>query len=500
MKAKAKCITISVVVLIVLSISQSFLPISKGDQTSTSNDQAYWLQLARIAWQYFQPGQGVNAQTGLHNAGLYWHYFTEWDLGTYIQAIIDAKELGILQDDGQWGFNYRIGKILDFLQTRELTNNSIPYLWYDSTTGKPWGDTPSFSIDEGKLYLALYNLKSLRPDLAPTIDYVVKVRNNNSDPNIVPDPKTWLESTDFYGYYVASAFKAFGFEGWDSVPSSILTHINSQPTVTTYGVELPKAHICSEPLLLTKFEINPQDAGFTWLLSQVYSASEARYEATGNYTAFSEGNTGLDDPGYIFELAVDNDGSTWKITPQPTTPIAFFKVAVSYQAIFNTGYANNMVEFLRGKLPVYYSGFPEGVVEDGSRVVTLNIDRTNGLIIAAARYAISNMFSSTPSPTPTSTPTPTPAATFSPSSSPSTSPSPSPSQEVPSASPSPSPSVSSIPSPTDSPSPTTNPSVGWLAETTAITLFVISTCLFLSLAVVVYLRKFLKKTKNTQNS
>lgn len=52
-----------------------------------ANDVTYWLDLARNAWEYFQHGKGVNAATGLHNAGLSFPYFTDWDLGVYVQAI-----------------------------------------------------------------------------------------------------------------------------------------------------------------------------------------------------------------------------------------------------------------------------------------------------------------------------------------------------------------------------------------------------------------------------
>jgi hypothetical protein len=529
LKTKPKTTAAVVVILVFLVFSQSFLPISEGAPFNPTNDKDYWMGLARSAWQYFLPGKGVIAQTGLHSAGMGFPYFTEWDLGTHIQAIIDAREIGILPDDGEWGFNSRIEKILNFLQTRELTSNNNPYLWYDAWTGKPYGDTPSFCIDEGKLYMGLYNLKVIRPDLTEKVDYIVKVRNNNSDPNLVPDPTTWLQSTDFYTYYVASAFQAFGFEGWDSVPSAILNNINSQPKVTTYGMDLPKARICSEPLLLTKFELNPQDVGFDWLLTQTYLASEARYAVTGKYTAFSEGNTDLDDPSYVFEFVVDNDGSTWKVAPKPVTPIAFFKVAVSYQAIFGTGYADNMVEFIREKFPLSFNGFAEGVTEDGSRVDSLFIDRTNGLILSAARYAINNMptYPSVPIPTPISTINPTPTATPSPTlnptpistptppttvtPNPSTSvtpnssatatPIPTQSQATPSPSPSPfsTPSAESTPSATfnPTPSPSNDPPTSFLTEPRTLlvlTLLIISGCIFLFPSITVHFKKLLKKS------
>jgi hypothetical protein len=389
---KTGYLVVTVTLIVLLLASPFYLHLGNNQIKEIRGSKMYWMALAENAWEYYQPGKGVNAQTGLHGAGLNYPYFTSWDLGTYIQAIIDARKLGILQQDGQWGFDDRIDKILTFLNTRNLTTQGVPYLTYDSRTGQPYGNTPTFSIDEGKLYMALYNLKLLRPDLAQDIDYIVKVRNNNTA--LISDPEKSAGSTDFYVYYVASAFKAFGFEGWNNVPSSILNTIVSQQNVSAYGVQLPTAHISNEPLLLTFFDINPQDPKFTWLLSQVNLAQEARYNATGYYTAFSEGNTGLGDPTYVYEFTVDYDGSTF-ITKPAITPIAYLKVAVGFDVIFSTEYTNSMVDYLLRTLPASSNGYQEGVDENG-RIVDVIIDRTNGLIMSAARYAIENNSFSTP--------------------------------------------------------------------------------------------------------
>jgi hypothetical protein len=449
------------VVLIFLSVSQAFFPLAIANQ-SAPTDQASWLALAQSAWAYFQPGVGVNAQTGLHSAGLGWPYFTEWDLGTYIQAIINAERLGLIQNDGAWGFNYRIGLILNFLETRQLTSDGLPYLMYD-WNGTPYGNTPTFYVDEGSLYMALYDLEVFRPNLTANINFIIN-RNNNTA--LLPDPASLSASTDFYNYYVATAFKDLGFSGYSDVPSETLSTIVSQTNVTAYGVQLPMAHICCEPLLLTFFEANPQNSSFAWLLSQVNLAQQARYEATGHFTAFSEGNTGLNDPSYVYEFVVDSNGNTFEVVPA-ITPIAYLKVAVGFDAIFNTAYTQSMVNYILGCLPFSSSGFQEGVAEDG-RVVGDIIDRTNGLILAAAWYAISNMPTSL---SPTSIP-----VTFNASDAATRDSTPSPlpfSSSLPS--PSPSPTSGSV-----SPIPTTNHQDNWLNEPTLIAAaVVIITCLFL---------------------
>ena len=58
-------------------------------------NSSVWRQVAANAWNYFQPGIGVDANTGLPNSGYGVPYFTDWDLGVYIQAVMDANTTGV---------------------------------------------------------------------------------------------------------------------------------------------------------------------------------------------------------------------------------------------------------------------------------------------------------------------------------------------------------------------------------------------------------------------
>jgi hypothetical protein len=170
--------------------------------------------------------------------------------------------------------------------------------------------------------------------------------------------------------------------------------------------------------------------------------------------AFSEGNTGLDNPDYIYEWVVMEDGSTWVIDNGMykigLSPIIYFKSAVGMLAIYNTSFTKNMASYVESRLPTPTFGYADGIDENG-RVDRTYIDKTNGMIIQAALYAINNLPSpsSTPTPSPvpgspTSTPSSTPAS--SPTSTPASSPT---STPVPgsSSTPSPVPGSSSTPSP-----------------------------------------------------
>ncbi len=116
MKVNAKVVSVFVVLVFLLANTQTFIPLTDGQEGSLVVDEAYWLRLANNAWKYFQPGIGIDSTTGLQSTGLGYLIFTDWDLGVYIQAIIAANKLGILNTDGPWGADARINKTLAFFK------------------------------------------------------------------------------------------------------------------------------------------------------------------------------------------------------------------------------------------------------------------------------------------------------------------------------------------------------------------------------------------------
>ncbi|MBM4400552.1 MAG: DUF3131 domain-containing protein, partial [Crenarchaeota archaeon] len=384
-------VAIIVLLLAVLLFAQQVALPRGNHQLNTTSDRTYWRELAKNAWEYFQPGKGVDATTGLHGACVDWPYFTDWDLGVYIQAIIDAEKLGILSRDGDWSADARLEKLLTFLERRELTADRLPYWWHEARTGRRSGEGSPDVIDAGKLLVALQNLRLHRPDLASRINYVVYNRTNYEPMCQVIDGMAG--ETSIYAYYVACGFAGFWPERFAPVAESILNNMVSAPKVETHGVELPVSSILCEPLFYSVFELKP-DARLQQLAKQVYLAHEARYNATGKYVAFSEGNTALDDPSYAYEWVVLPDGRTWVVlgqagVPVQIKPIIYFKVAVGFLAMYNMEFARNMVGYLQSNLPQPTNGYMDGV-DENERLITMFTDKTNGLIISAARYAMEN--------------------------------------------------------------------------------------------------------------
>ncbi len=275
MKVKAKHVVAVLLIFMFLSgITQSLVPITEGQQNSLVVDQAYWLRLANNAWKYFQPGVAVDSITGLHGAGLGYPYFTDWDLGVYIQSIIAVNRLGILSAGGTWGADARFNKILTFLQIRQLASNGLPYEWYQSANGNPYVADQQNAADAGELLAALNNLRVFRPELAETINSIVYNRTNYAPLEQAIDALT--NSKNLYDYYVASAFAGFWPSRFSTLASSILNNIVSAPTISTYGVTLPTSKLMCEPLLLSVFNLAP-NGKLNGLAEQVYFAHEARY-------------------------------------------------------------------------------------------------------------------------------------------------------------------------------------------------------------------------------
>ena len=392
--------TIAGIFVLLMLLSATFIHVSSdtsiGSQQPGEADLSKWIEWAKTAWSYYDPGTGVDPNTGIPRAGYRWPYLTDWDLGGYIIAIIKAELMGILPKDGEWGADDRIEKVLRFLETRPISPYGIPYRLYTSTKGEPSGKVITNVSDSGRLLIALAMLKKYRPDLAERINAIV--RRNNYE-LLVNSTDAWRTTAGFYKYYVAQGFRLFGLDkGWPvQMALKEFDNIVNGPHVDVYGISLPKIEVTSEPLLHMVFEFDV-DERYLDYVKRVYEVQERRYTRTGKYTAWTEGNTDLRDVTYVYQWIVTPGGETWKITPKNITPIIFTKAAFGFHALYNTEYTRQLVDYLVSKneerkstLPyalfIPQKGFIEGVDEDG-RLVTELIDKTQVMVIEAAYYAL----------------------------------------------------------------------------------------------------------------
>lgn len=353
-----------------------------GPGGAEAEPEVDWMEMARAAWNYFQPGIGVS-RLGLNYATPSWHYATDWDLGCYISAIIDAEILGLVPRDGLWGADDRIKRVLNFLASRPLHPSGVPYGVYNSDTGEPGTSGPSNPSDAGRLLVALYRLKQHRPDLSSYIEAVVERNGFLKFASSVPN-------SGFYSYYYAHGYYLWGARTMQVVEAvSMLATLRSKPTIDAYGVKLPYVEITMEPILHAVFELNPPEEFFHWA-DLVLQAQVNRYKATGKPTAFTEGGH-TSPPHYIYEWIVDiYTGRTFTVwnpsfSTLSLTPVVYSKAAIGMHAIWGNNYTRMLVDYVMKAMTP--NGFYEGVDENG-RVIYQLTDKTNALIVNAARYAL----------------------------------------------------------------------------------------------------------------
>jgi len=346
------------------------------------SDAESWLNIAKIAWRYFTPGVGVSSKTGLNYASLGWKMTTDWDLGMYVIAILRAEELGLIKPEGAWGSEERLNKILNFLLTRKNTPEGTPYLWYQSDTGEPFGNASTNPSDSGRLLIALKLLLNRKPHFRDKIlAYLAKTNYSY----IAENEKLWARN--FYSYLDAIGFKLWGFDKFEPVMKRLrdLERLESYPKVNIYGVELPRIGVTSEPLILGYFDLELQV--FKKYLDLVYEVQKRRYLATGIITAWSEGGI-TKKPYYVYQWIV-TPTAEW-VTSVPETPVAFTKVALSFAAIYDDGYARKLFKVFSKNY--VNEGFIEGISESGEPTFIMTIpyvtDKTNSMIISAAYYAL----------------------------------------------------------------------------------------------------------------
>lgn len=383
------------VAFLIITASSGLIQISKEESIDTSS---FWLNIAKSAWGYFEPGIGVDPTSGLVRNIAGGTAFTDWDLGLYVQAVIDAEKLCIINGNGTWGANDRLDRVLTFLEKRPLMPDGLPYLFYYSSNGMNSTEIRQVATDTGNLLIALKNVEISKPELKNRIDSIVYNSTNYercrvSIDRVLNELKSGIREPGIYDYYVLHGFAAFWPERFLNGPDLVLNIIESTPKVNYSGVILPSASLTSEPLLMALFNLPNPDQWVVELTREAYLAQEIRYNITGKYTAFSEGGT--DSGMFVWESIITGDGCMWVIktgdsnnvdTVVKITPVVYFKAAIGYLALYNTTYTQNMVKYLLSIIQ-NTSGFSLGADENG-RVIQSPPDVSNGLIVTAGRYAI----------------------------------------------------------------------------------------------------------------
>jgi len=373
-------------------------------ESAQTINSSVWQKIASIAWKYYQPGVGVDRNTGLPWSGTGSQYFTDWDVGIYIQAAVDASKLNLVDNSSDWGFEARINKVLTFLETRELNDASYPFWFYQAKDKGVWHENsdkvPGDHIDladTGRLFVALNNLRNYDINFTSRVNNIVlygQLHNRSNYAELIPVINAEsMSSVSIYSYYIASGFASFWPTQLAGAPGHVLDNIFSSGNVSIDGVLLPKSKISGDPLLCSVFELNNNDHRLMSLMNLTYSAHEAYYNnSVGKYRAFGEGPNYSSD--WQWEWVVLPDNRTWttlnsKNEEVGSPPVIYTKIAFGFLAIYNTSYTQNMCIYLEHNMQDPTSGYRYGIDEFNSPLNEFG-SSTNGLILGAAVYATQN--------------------------------------------------------------------------------------------------------------
>lgn len=335
-----------------------------------------WVSYAQVAWSFFQPGVGVSPSTGLIYASPYWHEFTDWDLAGYIQAVLAAEKLGLINTNGPWGADYRLSLVLDFLDNRSLNQNGLWYQFYDSDTGTVSTDGIAAAggiADGGPMLIALYDIIQAHPEFTNQVKEAVSRVNYAS-------LSAGGFGTDEYGYYAKLGFELWGF------------YTGNPPNIQAY----PSGTMAvAEPVMLAILE-HVSDPFFNKVGQQIYEAQYAAYNRTGDLFALSEGQY----PPYLnsatpyvyesIELPSGNSYQvvTWQGQPINSSPENFVKIAFAFLSVYKSPYGALLVNNL-GKLSTS-DGYEEGILSQTGQFFAAVSDNTNIMVMVACAYAVTS--------------------------------------------------------------------------------------------------------------
>jgi Protein of unknown function (DUF3131) len=319
---------------------------------------------ARVAWKYFE--KNVAPETGLPGSVENYPSATMWDIGSYLLAVISAKQLQLI-DNAE--FDRRIGTALASLAKLPLFDKQLPNKAYntktlqmtdyankDSERGVGWS-----VIDIGRLLVPINVLVWQYPQHSAAARKVIATWNVSRlsregelyGARVGKDGKTELVQEGRLGYEQYAA-KTFSLMGLDVTAASNyqrqIAHVNVYGVQVAHDRRIPRlfgAHnyVISEPYVLDGLEFGWDNVSreLAW---RVYSAQQRRHERTGVLTAVTEDH--IDQKPYFVYNTVFSDGKVWNTITDTGADASTFrslsvKAAFGWYGLFDTDYARKLV-------------------------------------------------------------------------------------------------------------------------------------------------------------
>lgn len=368
--------------------------------------RAEFLEDAAIAWNYVarltEPATGLCPSTAAFDGewSSYYRFLTMWDLGSLIQAVLAAHELGLI---GEADFRTRLAAILDALPAEPVGGLVLPS--EEIRTDRRQTSRLGFNAcDTGRLLSALHEVDryplsaGLGARALARWDIAATVRDRRFHSHTPAGFAPFFLS--HCAHYAARALGLWGFDAgspYDAMQGDSETDARMRLLYAVAGI----GAFGAEPLLLEAVEM-----GFSrpsaWLADVLFTAQRRSFATDGRLVGVSE--TPLNRAPWFSAQGFAVDGGNagaWdvqSIDPAPEFDNAAFsasalvvssKAAFLWAAVRPGPYSGRLLDFVRDRARGSEAGYAAGIYSATGTAMTDYTDiNTNGVILQAIAYAL----------------------------------------------------------------------------------------------------------------
>lgn len=371
---------------------------------SATNLRADQLEWAKIAWRYFE--NNTIPETGLVNSVNNFHASTIWDTGSFLNGMIAAHRLGIID---RAEFDQRLDKALTSLSTIPLYEDALPNKSYHTQTlqmidynGKPSATGIGWSaIDVARILVPFQAILWNYPEHKAKIEAVLDrwqfdrmLLDGVMMGSVLEEGIAEIVQEGRIGYeeYGAKALILWGFDAFnayrtdDFIEWQQVEDIPVPDDRRTFERYHAGVYITNEPFMLDglEFGFDSRSKNFAW---QLLKAQERRFQRTGIPTAVSEGHIN-GAPYFVYYNVLGNNEPWAAITHEgehyPDKRFVSAKAAFSLSALFDTSYTDVILKEI---LPLNdpEKGWYAGKYENGETNTAIDAN-TNGIILESLHY------------------------------------------------------------------------------------------------------------------
>lgn len=357
------------------------------------------------AWSYMVAN--TRPETGLVDSVAGYPSTTLWDQGSYIFALVAAKNLNLIDDAT---FHSRVQQLLKSLKRLPLYAGQLPNKAYNTKTLNMVDYTNAITengigwsaLDIARMLLSFRALEKLNSEYGSDIRSILAGWDLNAMAAQgelwgvgIEDEEARFEQEGRLGYeqYGARSAALWGLDVLQAISAS-----RALEWTTVEGIEVPRdvryaqsfraiTPILSEPFILQAVEMG-LDSESQILADRIYRAQEARYRSSGIPTMVSEDH--INQEPYFLYSSVFSNGEPWAVVTEsgdfyPELRTLSVKAVFAWDAIYDTEYTALMREQITG-IKVSKNGWPAGIYEQDGSVNDIYTLNTNAVVLEALHF------------------------------------------------------------------------------------------------------------------